>query len=469
MQHGHERTWQRILFVLDALSIVVAMLVAFCLHGWLRKWMPALREFVPFEQYAVIAGLSLPLWLGLDVALGLQRTLERGFSRLGLARELAKLNLVGVLGMALLIYMTRSVVNRSAVLVFVGSAFTLMRTTRIVLLRWRRFQHRRGESEQRLLVVGESSAELEGWLVELQKLPYPPVVVGCLGDSAVGQGVQWLGRLDQIEAVFRRMGVDQVLFFPPYNQPEGVLGSLEICEAHGIPASFEISLAQPSLAAPKVITAYGRPFISFEVATKSPEALAAKHAMDFVAAVVMVLLLSPLLLGVSLAILVTSGRPVFFAQTRAGRNGRQFRMLKFRTMAMDAEAGKFELKIGSGQEDPTFKLQRDPRVTRLGRLLRRWSIDELPQLLNVISGSMSLVGPRPLPVDEHYSIQGWRRRRLAMKPGITGLWQVSGRSDVPYEEWMRLDVKYVDEWSLALDAALLLRTIPAVLSGRGAY
>jgi lipopolysaccharide/colanic/teichoic acid biosynthesis glycosyltransferase len=166
---------------------------------------------------------------------------------------------------------------------------------------------------------------------------------------------------------------------------------------------------------------------------------------------------------------VTMGRPVLFGQGRAGLHGRRFRMLKFRTMVKDAEARQAELMAANQMSGPVFKIDRDPRITRLGRLLRRTSLDELPQLFNVLSGSMSLIGPRPLPTKEQEQIRGWHRRRLSMKPGITGLWQVSGRSQIDFEDWMRLDLRYIDEWSLTLDLVILLRTVPAVLTSRGAH
>jgi lipopolysaccharide/colanic/teichoic acid biosynthesis glycosyltransferase len=213
---------------------------------------------------------------------------------------------------------------------------------------------------------------------------------------------------------------------------------------------------------------YGAPFISYEVAPKAPEALAVKHALDLLVAVLLAASLSPLMVLVALAIVVRMGRPVLFAQERAGLNGRRFRMLKFRTMVRGAEERRDDFLGRNEMDGPVFKLADDPRVTPLGRVLRRLSLDELPQLLNVVAGDMSLVGPRPLPVREQTEIRGAHRRRLSMKPGITGLWQVSGRNDLGFEDWMRLDLLYVDTWSLGLDLRILLRTLPAVLFSRGA-
>jgi lipopolysaccharide/colanic/teichoic acid biosynthesis glycosyltransferase len=200
-------------------------------------------------------------------------------------------------------------------------------------------------------------------------------------------------------------------------------------------------------------------------AAARPERLGLKHALDFSLALIGLIVAAPLLLLVGLAALIGQGRPLLFIQQRIGLHGRRFRMYKFRTMHRDADA--------SGPPPDSAapvrpKRGRDPRVTRLGRLLRRTSLDELPQLLNVLNGTMSLVGPRPLPAEEQQRISGWQRRRLAMRPGLTGLWQVSGRSDTDFETWMHLDLEYVDHWNLWLDVRILLRTVWIVLTGRGA-
>jgi lipopolysaccharide/colanic/teichoic acid biosynthesis glycosyltransferase len=165
---------------------------------------------------------------------------------------------------------------------------------------------------------------------------------------------------------------------------------------------------------------------------------------------------------------VSSGRPVLFQQERGGFHGRAFRMYKFRTMVTDAEPRRDEVLPLNEMGGPVFKATDDPRLTRVGRWLRRLSVDELPQLVNVVKGEMSLVGPRPLPLYEVRQIKGAQRRRLAMRPGMTGLWQTSGRNMVDFDEWMRMDLEYVDRWSLALDVRILLATIPVVVRGTGA-
>jgi lipopolysaccharide/colanic/teichoic acid biosynthesis glycosyltransferase len=208
--------------------------------------------------------------------------------------------------------------------------------------------------------------------------------------------------------------------------------------------------------------------VTFEVAPKPADALAIKYGLDPICAALLLLLLWPVLLIVAAAIWCTMSRPILFSQERAGLHGRPFRMLKFRTMRIGAESEQSELREQNQLTGPVFKLREDPRVTPLGRFLRRTSLDELPQLFNVLNGSMSLVGPRPLPLSEQAAIHGWQRRRLTMKPGLTCLWQVSGRSDVDFVDWMLLDLKYIEDWNLWLDLVVLLKTLPVVLCGRGA-
>jgi len=181
------------------------------------------------------------------------------------------------------------------------------------------------------------------------------------------------------------------------------------------------------------------------------------------------ILLSPILAAATLAIWMESSGPVFFLQERVGVNKRRFRMCKFRTMVPNAEKMLDQLAAQNEVSGPVFKIAKDPRITPVGRILRRTSIDELPQLLNVLKGNMSLVGPRPLPVRDYEGFnKDWQRRRFSVRPGITCLWQICGRSAIPFEQWMRLDLQYMDEWSLWLDLKILVRTIPAVLRGSGA-
>ncbi|MBW0127470.1 sugar transferase [Pseudonocardia oceani] len=194
----------------------------------------------------------------------------------------------------------------------------------------------------------------------------------------------------------------------------------------------------------------------------------AKVVVDVTATSLLLLLVAPVLLVVALAVKLDGG-PVFFLQTRIGRDGRAFRMVKFRSMVVDAEKHRALLAADDEGAGPLFKMRRDPRITRIGSVLRRYSIDELPQLFNVLTGSMSLIGPRPPLPQEAETYTAHERRRLSVRPGMTGLWQVSGRSDLSWDESIALDLRYVDEWSLGLEMHIVAGTARAVLGGRGAY
>lgn len=197
--------------------------------------------------------------------------------------------------------------------------------------------------------------------------------------------------------------------------------------------------------------------------------LAVKRSMDIVLSAVAIVILTPLLLAVALLVKVTSRGPVFYVQERVGRAGEPFRMLKFRSMHLDAHDRRDEHVDANIHQGPIFKIRDDPRVTPVGHVIRRLSIDELPQLFNVLVGNMSLVGPRPPLPEEFLDYTARERQRLLVKPGVTCIWQVSGRSDIDFPTWVEMDLDYIRTWSLWLDLKLLLKTVPAVLSGRGAY
>jgi exopolysaccharide biosynthesis polyprenyl glycosylphosphotransferase len=196
--------------------------------------------------------------------------------------------------------------------------------------------------------------------------------------------------------------------------------------------------------------------------------LAIKRLFDVAASSAALAALAPLMLSVAVVIKLSSRGPVLFKQQRVGRHGRPFHMLKFRSMVVNAEELKAKLMALNEQAGPVFKMKRDPRITPIGRFIRKFSIDELPQLINVLRGEMSLVGPRPPVPSEVARYEAWQRRRLSVRPGLTCVWQVSGRNEISFEEWMYLDMQYIDHWSLAQDFELILRTVPVVLTGRGA-
>jgi len=456
----------------DAAILVASAVIAFALHASLRHRLSLLRDPPAFADYAALAWFLLPVWLALVVLLGLHRSLERDEPWTDTFARLLGLHALGLVAVAVIAFLTQAVINRSIVALFLVCVFCLMLAERRGLAAVLRQRHAGGAS-RRVLVAGSDVGAIARLMREAALGNLPPRFVGWLAPEPVrGDGQArglplWVGDVDALPNLIEQEAVDEVLFFSPWDRPESVPQALAALELSGIPAHFAVRRLESLAAVPRVSEQYGAPFISYEVAPKPPEALALKHALDLIVAALLTLLLSPALALVAAAVLLRMGRPVLFVQERAGLNGRRFRMLKFRTMVRGAEERRDDFLGHNEMDGPVFKIAEDPRVTPLGRLLRLYSLDELPQLLNVLAGDMSLVGPRPLPVREQVEIHGAHRRRLSMKPGITGLWQVSGRSELGFEDWMRLDLLYVDTWSLGLDVRILLRTLPAVLLARG--
>ncbi|HEU0016468.1 MAG TPA: sugar transferase [Longimicrobium sp.] len=278
-----------------------------------------------------------------------------------------------------------------------------------------------------------------------------------------------LGRLEQMEELLMHQVVDEVLIALPikscYTEIQHVI---RVCERTGTESRYLADLFQASVARPRYDATHRFPVVAMKVFYDDYR-LSIKRAIDIVGALAGLLLLSPLLIGIAIAVTATSPGPVLFAQERYGLNKRRFRMLKFRTMVPDAEKLQVELEGMNEAIGPIFKIKDDPRVTPVGRWLRKTSLDELPQLINVLMGQMSLVGPRPMAVrDVKLFDQAWFMRRFSAPPGMTGLWQVSGRSNLGFDDWVTLDLKYIDEWSLGMDLRILSKTVPVVLRGVGA-
>jgi exopolysaccharide biosynthesis polyprenyl glycosylphosphotransferase len=268
----------------------------------------------------------------------------------------------------------------------------------------------------------------------------------------------------------RRNVVDEVATYLPFGSCYNrYLEVAALCEQHGITMRFHADILSLKTARWRAEMIDGDHYISTYTENAEGWAQVIKRALDVVVAAVLLLFLLPLLFCIAIAVRVSSPGPIFFLQDRIGLNKRRFKIWKFRTMVADAEKLRVELEKQNEMRGPAFKIKNDPRITPLGKWLRRTSIDELPQLLNVLKGDMSLVGPRPLPVRDYEGFnEDWQRRRFSIKPGITCLWQVNGRSAISFDQWMLLDLQYLDEWSLWLDFKILAKTLPAVLKGAGA-
>ena len=277
--------------------------------------------------------------------------------------------------------------------------------------------------------------------------------------------------VDQLNSVITHQPVDEVLVALPMNKYGPLVETIvRHCEEQGIVVRVRTEMFNLQVARSYVDDLHGVPVMTIQSGPADGWQLVMKRLIDIVGSAALLLALAPLFAIVTLLIRLDSPGPVLFAQDRVGFNKRRFRILKFRTMVAEADRQQDALEHLNEAEGPVFKIKHDPRITRVGKFMRRFSIDELPQLVNVLRGDMSLVGPRPLPVRDVERIDiRWHKRRFSIKPGITCLWQVNGRSDIGFNEWVRMDLDYIDKWSLGLDLLILMKTIPAVFRGPGAY
>jgi exopolysaccharide biosynthesis polyprenyl glycosylphosphotransferase len=277
--------------------------------------------------------------------------------------------------------------------------------------------------------------------------------------------------VDELNSVIAHHPVDEVLVALPIDRYRPLVDAIvRQCEEQGIIVRVRTEMFNLQIARSHLDDLQGVPVLTIQSGPSDGWQLVAKRFIDILASTGLLITLAPLFAIVTLLIRLDSPGPVFFGQERIGFNKRRFRMLKFRTMVAEADRQQDMLEHLNEAEGPVFKIKNDPRITRVGKFLRRFSIDELPQLFNVLKGDMSLVGPRPLPVRDVDRIDvQWHKRRFSIKPGITCLWQVNGRSNIGFDDWVRMDLDYIDKWSLGLDRLILMKTIPAVFRGPGAY
>jgi len=377
-------------------------------------------------------------------------------------------------GVAVLAYLAKFDLARGYLVLALPCTTGFDLIVRYRLRKWLHRFRRDGQYMRRTVAVGHA-APVEDLVAMLRRDSHHglAVVAACVAD-AQQQGevadIPVCGGLDSVASVVDRFNADTVavLACPEMNgtRLRKLAWDLEKTGTEMCVASALLDVAGPRTTIRPVA---GLPLLHVDHAVLSGVKQVIKGVFDRVSAALALLLLAPLFTVIALAIRITSHGPAFFRQTRIGRDGQPFTLWKFRTMVVDADSWKAQLMRFNDGNGTLFKMRRDPRVTRVGAKLRRWSLDELPQLFNVLLGNMSLVGPRPALPLEVAEYRDHMRRRLAVKPGITGLWQVSGRSDLSWDEAERLDLRYVENWSLALDLQILWKTLSAVTRGSGAY
>ncbi|MBF0571960.1 MAG: sugar transferase [Candidatus Omnitrophica bacterium] len=359
------------------------------------------------------------------------------------------------------------------VLVFsiMGILLVIEKTIFILLFRSLR---RKGFNFRNILIVG-SGTRAQNFIRQIQhNREFGLQVLGIVDedgpeiDSEVC-GCKVIGKINDIPEILNENAIDHVFFIVPRSKLDSIEVAILHCETVGVAVSLAVDLFELQFTRAKESNILGLPVITFESASDKIWQLLFKRLADIVLSVIALCIIYPFYVLIALVIKMTSKGPVYFIQTRCGLQGRPFSLYKFRTMEEGAEAKLQELLALNEMRGPAFKLKDDPRVTKIGKILRKTSLDELPQLWNVLKGEMSLVGPRPPLPKEVEQYDHWHRRRLSMRPGITCLWQISGRNNISdFNEWMNLDLEYIDNWSLGLDFKILLKTIPVVLFGVGA-
>lgn len=299
-------------------------------------------------------------------------------------------------------------------------------------------------------------------------------IIGLVDEdvSKIGEDVQGhkvIGSFKDLPDILHDNAVDEVVFVVPRSWLGRIEDIIYSCETEGRKISVAVDFFEPRIARTMHHDFGGFPLVTFESAPNQRFSLILKRAMDILFSSTALFILMPLFAVIAAAVKLSSPGPLFFKQERCGVNGRRFTFYKFRTMVVDAEARLAGLRGLNEMKGPAFKMHNDPRITPVGRFLRKFSLDELPQFWNVLCGEMSLVGPRPPIPSEVNQYDGWHRRRLSTKPGLTCLWQVNGRNKITdFDEWMKLDLQYIDRWSLWLDLKILFKTVPVVLFGIGA-
>jgi exopolysaccharide biosynthesis polyprenyl glycosylphosphotransferase len=278
-----------------------------------------------------------------------------------------------------------------------------------------------------------------------------------------------MGVAGDLEELLKKHLIDEV-FIAGNNDSQRLemQGAIAVLERFGIPFALPVSGFRFGRARPTHESAVSDGYVHYLSVRSKPFQSAFKRLFDMASSMAALIALAPLMVGVAIGIKLTSRGPILFKQLRVGQHGKPFHMLKFRSMIANAEELKAKLMAQNEQTGPVFKMRRDPRITGIGRFIRKFSIDELPQLINVLRGEMSVVGPRPPVPGEVAKYEAWQRRRLSVRPGLTCVWQVSGRNEISFEEWMYLDMQYIDHWSLKQDFELILKTLPVVFTGRGA-
>ena len=469
MHNSSSNDLGRTVLLFDVLLTIATFLLAF----WSRNYF-SLESEVDLYSHLFLVPLLLVLQLGFLSYFGGNKS-PRDMTLLKYAWSIFRSTAVavGVL-LSLLFFLEIQYVSRLVMIIFAVAECFILTCSRAVVLWDFKNSVQSGEKALRIIIIGTRARASELARELKKRMDYGVQIVGFIDpDPACTEGDEEctpiLATIDNINECLKKNVVDEVIIAIPRSMLEDVEPIVVACEEEGITLRFMANVFNVQVARMSLAHVGRIPLLTMEPISQDEGQLFAKRVFDFVLTATALPFLMPLFLLVAVAIKIDSPGPVFFIQQRVGLRKHLFPMFKFRSMHVDAEARLAEIEHLNEAEGPIFKIADDPRVTRVGRFIRKTSIDELPQLFNVLRGEMSLVGPRPMSIrDVDLFDKGIQRRRFSVQPGITCLWQISGRSNLPFHRWLELDLEYIDNWSFLLDLKILLKTIPAVLMSRGA-
>jgi exopolysaccharide biosynthesis polyprenyl glycosylphosphotransferase len=453
-----------LLRVADLAVFGAALPIAFAVHARVAPW----ELLLPIDAYGRPLAVIALIW---SISAWLHRVYdERPRAGFGALPRVARAFAVVVLicGAAVFVGISREA-SRIFSVEYFAVVLLLLAGNRLLFRAIAITARRRGYDARRYAVVGSGAMAREVVEAITSHPEWGWRFVGFVRiDAQVRTRGPVLGSVEKLDQILQEHVVDEVIFAVPRDRLDVVERAVPVCEELGVQFQISLDVLRFGQSSARVGGIDGIPTLKFTRTPTDTLALGAKRVFDVIGSGLALVLLSPMFAAVALAIRLESPGPVFFRQRRSGLNGRVFDMLKFRSMYVDAEARLEALKAKNEMSGPVFKMANDPRVTQVGRFLRRTSLDEFPQFWNVLRGEMSIVGPRPPIPAEVRQYKRWQRRRLSMKPGITCIWQISGRNNIDFDHWMELDLEYIDHWSLWTDLEICLKTVPAVILARGA-
>ena len=459
--------------ILSRVSVTTQTIVTvlcFAFAKWFTESYVTLAK-VPNSEYQYISILMVPIWFILLDQFGLGRILRIKQYTTVFVEYFSALVVGNVILYSAILVLGYSTISREVLGVFFLVNLFVLYANKLIFYSIFRILRRKGYNTRHVLIIADDSSSF--FIDRLRSTAdWGYKVFSIMTDSEVikekyGDATQIIPYQKDLHDIIDDNTIDEVMYTKrDFNQDE-IKRFVAACAEVGVMFHMQSQLLS-FVRKRSTVSFYNQiPFLTFRFTPDNYFALKLKGIIDFVASGLILIAISPVFIPISILIWLEDRGPVFFKQTRVGLSGRHFGCLKFRTMVTNAEELQAKIMDQNEQEGPVFKMTNDPRVTKIGQFLRKTSLDELPQFINVFKGDMSIVGPRPPVPSEVEQYERWQMRRLSMKPGITCIWQVSGRNNIPFEQWMRLDMQYIDNWSLKLDLMIFIKTIKVMINGDG--